>query len=358
MKHGLILSVVLGASVLTGCRQDIQFSDSIDLEFDLFRSGDQLHSPYVAGAEFQICADAARDRQLDGTSLRSSDPDNFRVGETTVSDDGDQICATAEALTSGKVEIQVVDDGDVVASAELDIRTPDRAELYAAGPLLADREGDDALTERPKMLEGGTATFQVRYFDGETRLHGQGALQVESTDELGAEAVGTVLFEDREWLRVTAGVEGEQELELATPDGVFQTLEIDVVGEDAIADVAMHGSDEREREAGDLLMVYAQAYGESDEPIYGVEYEWSLAGQGEPDQGDMFRYEFDPAEREDLVARHGDLDATVEIRAGEGYVDSSNNVGCSIGGRSGGAWALMLLAFGGLARRRRSHVGR
>lgn len=354
----LTLALVLGSTALAGCAQDIQFSDTIDLEFDLLRRSDSLHTPYVVGAEFSLCADSAREGQLRGMSLRASDPVRLEVGPTEIFDDEDHMCAPATALASGDVTLEVVDDGDVVASVDLEIRAPDRAELLAAGPLLVGRSDLDPRTEQPQILDGGTATFQVRYFAGQTRLHGQGALRVESTEALSAEAVGTVLFEDREWLRITPHQTGTATLPLATDAGPFQTLTVEVVDEDAIADVALHGGDERDRKAGDPMVVVAQAYDEDDRSIYGVEYEWSLDGHAEPGTGDLFRYDFDPSRREELVALHGDLDAHVEISAGEGEVDSSNDVGCSMGGRSGGRWALLLLGVIGLRRRPRGRRAR
>ncbi|MEM6991007.1 MAG: hypothetical protein AAF721_10930, partial [Myxococcota bacterium] len=307
----LAVAAVLGAVALSGCGQDIQFSDSIDLEFDLFRQGDDLHTPYVVGADFSICADSARKRQLDGTELASGDPSVFEVGATDVNEDGDQICASVIALEEGPVEILVLDDGDVVASAQLDVRAPSRAELYAAGPVLADRPGESGRTEAPQILEGGTATFLVRYFDGDTQLHGSGALKVESSEELALEPLETIFFEDREWLRISPSEVGAFDVELATPAGPFAELPVVIVADDAIADVAVLGSDESAREAGDPMMVYAQAYDEDDGFIYGVDYEWTLGGEAEPGTGDLFRYDYDPAEREELVARHGDLDAAV-----------------------------------------------
>lgn len=345
--------MALTSATLAGCGQDVQFSDSIDLEFDLLRQGDQLHTPYVVGADFSLCADSAREGELAGMRLRSGDPDRLSVGVTDANDDEDQICATVQALEVGEVEVEVVDDDEVVASVVVEIRAPDRVELLAAGPMLADRPDLDPQVEQPKILDGGTATFLVHYFDGEARLYGQGALEVESTDALSAQPVGTVFFEDREWLRISANEEGIASLELATPAGVFAELMVEVVGEDAIADVALHGSDERDREDGDSMVVYAQAYDEDDGYVFGVEYEWSLGGDTEPGAGDLFRYDYDSSRREQLVARHGDLDAAAEIHAGEGYVDSSNELGCSMGGRSGGAWGLLMLLTAGLGRRAR-----
>lgn len=348
-----IALLALGLLGAQGCNDDIQWRDSIDLEFDLFRTGDHVHSPYVVGATLTLCADAARDGELRGGELRSSDPGVLRVGATEPDDDDRVLCADVEALRAGEVEVEVVDDGDVIASIALEVGAPDRAEVLAAGPLLLERDDLDAEADRPRILAGGTATFEIRYFAGETRLHGQGALVVDDADAVEAQPVGTVVFEDREWLRITPSEPGSFDLELATPAGPFQTLTIDVVEEEDIADVALHGRDESGREKGDPMIVYAQAHDEDDAPIFGVEYEWSLAGEAEPGTGDLFRYEFDPSEPRSLVARHGDLETEVEIHAGEGVVDSSGEVGCSVAGRRGGGWALVLLVAGVLVRRRR-----
>lgn len=349
----LAIALFLGGLTATGCSQDIQFSDSIDFEFDLFRRSDNLNGPYVVGSSFTICADSARERELLGTELRSSDPDVVRITGSDVDEDGDHVCANAETLTEGEFEVLVVEDGDVLASASLEVRAPDRFELYAAGPRLTDREELDVEVTRPQVLAGGKATFQVVYFDGETRLSGEGALKVESTDDLTARQVGTVMTEDREWLQLEPHAEGSYTLELATPAGEFAELEIDVVSEDAIADVELHGGDETGRDAGDPMVVYAQAVDEDDVLIYGVDYEWSLGGEAEDERGDMFRYEIDLSESKELIARRGDLSTAVGISAGEGTVDSSNEVGCSIGGRRGGGWALGMLVIAGLVSRRR-----
>ncbi|MCX4240236.1 hypothetical protein [Paraliomyxa miuraensis] len=353
MSLALRSCLVLGLLATSACGQEVRFTDSIDLTFDLFRQSDALHTPYVVGAEFRVCADALDDHALSGMTLRSSDDSTLELGLTDENEDGDRLCTSATARAAGEVEILVMDADDEVASALVEVRAPDRVELYAAGPLLVDRDDLDPRVDRPKVLAGGTATFEVRYFDGDTRLHGQGALVVRGGADVRAEAVGTVVFEDREWLRLTPSEEGEHELGLATPAGDLPPVRIDVVSEDAIADVSLHGGDEGQRSEGDPMVVYAQAYDEDDAPIYGVEYEWSLGGVPEPGTGDLFRYDLDLSQRNELTAHLGELDATAQIHAGEGEVDSSNEIGCTIGGRRGGPWALLMLVAGIAARRRR-----
>lgn len=344
---------LLALTALGGCSEAIHFSDSIDLVFDLFRQNDELHSPYVVGASFRLCADARNEGALSGGALRSSDASILELGPSEEGDEGRQLCADVVARAAGEVDVSVEVEGVPLSSTDLEVRAPDRVELYAAGPLLVAREDIDAGVERPQILAGGTATFEVRYFAGETRLHGQGALAVDGSEGVHAEAIGTVLGEDREWIRVMPSEEGEHELVLSTPAGRLPSLPIDVVGEEAIADVALHGTDESGHTKGDSLVAYAQAYDEDDAPIYGVEYEWSLGDAAVEGTGDLFRYDLDPAQPQQLKARRGDIDAAAEIHAAEGVVDSSNDVGCTIAGRRGGTWALVLLVAGAAARRRR-----
>ena len=151
----LTLALFLGGLTATGCGQDIQFSDSIDFEFDLFRRGDNLNGPYVVGSSFSICADSARERELLGTELRSSDPDVVRISGSDVDEDGDHVCAQAETLTVGEFDVLVVEDGDVLASASLEVRAPDRVEIYAAGPRLTNRDELDVEVLRPQVLVDG-----------------------------------------------------------------------------------------------------------------------------------------------------------------------------------------------------------
>lgn len=344
---------LLALAALGGCSEQIHFSDSIDLELDLFRQHDELHSPYVVGASFRLCADARNEGALSGGALRSSDASILELGTTEEDDEGRRLCADVVAREAGEVDVSVEVEGLTISSTDLEVRAPDRVELYAAGPSFVGRDDIDALVEQPQVLAGGTATFEVRYFSGQTRLHGQGALSVDGSGGVHAEAIGTVLTEDREWIRITPSEEGEHEIALSTPAGPLDPLQITVVGEEAIVDVALHGTDESGHAKGDSLVAYAQAYDEDDAPIYGVEYEWSLGGEVVEGTGDLFRYDLDPSQPQRLRARRGELDVDVEIHAAEGVVDSSNDVGCTIAGRRGGAWALLLLVAGAAARRRR-----
>lgn len=344
---------LMALTALGGCSEAIHFSDSIDLVFDLFRQNDELHSPYVVGASFRLCADARNEGALSGGALLSSDASILELGPTEEDDEGRQLCADVVARTAGEVHVSVEVEGLPLSSTDLEVRAPDRVELYAAGPLLVARDDIDALVQQPQIIAGGTATFEVRYFAGETRLHGQGALSVDGNGGVHAEAISTVLSEDREWIRITPSEEGEHEIALSTPAGSLEALRIDVVGEEAIVDVALHGTDESEHVKGDEMVAYAQAYDEDDAPIYGVEYEWSLGDESMEGAGDLFRYDLDPSQPQQLKARRGELDAGAEIHAAEGVVDSSNDVGCTIAGRRGGTWALLLLVAGAAARRRR-----
>jgi MYXO-CTERM domain-containing protein len=74
-------------------------------------------------------------------------------------------------------------------------------------------------------------------------------------------------------------------------------------------------------------------------------------GASEPGEGDLYRYEFDGSALDDVTATYGDRSATAQIHAGEGYVDSSNDIGCATTRGSPMAALLAILALGATRRR-------
>lgn len=350
--------LVLG---LAGCGADFQFSDSVDLNLDfrlLARDNDRLNTPYVAGAKMDLYADDVRPRHetdFGDWSLASSDPDVLRIDLVEVdSDDPDHVRAEAVAVGQGVADLLLLDaSGDVVSSTEVPVRFPDRVELLAAAPVFLGREDIPADISSPRVLVDGEATFLVRYYEGEQRLYGNGTLEVEPGEGVDAWTDRSYMFEDRDWLGVVPEEVGSHTVDLLAAGRRFTDVEVDGVGPEAVAYVGLHGQDESKAESGDTLLVIAQAYDEASERIFGVEYSWDLAGRDEPGLGDMFRYEYDPEALSTLGANFEDARAEAEIRGVEGYVDSSNDVGCSVAKRGrtplGG---LGLLALVGFVRRR------
>jgi MYXO-CTERM domain-containing protein len=261
--------------------------------------------------------------------------------------------ARSTMVAAGVADLLLVDDtGDVVASVEVPVHFPTHAELHAAAPVFLGREDVPADTPRPRVLAGGEATFLVRYYDGDTRLYGNGALDVVAGERTEAWVAHSYLFEDRDWLKVRPDELGPDEVELLAGGRSFSTVEVEGVGPEAVSWVELHGDDESKAEAGDNLLVIAQAHADDAAPIYGVEYAWDIGGRDETGLGDMYRYEYDPDARATLVADFEGARAQADIRGVDGYVDSSNAVGCRVGGPpSTPGWALGLLALVAVATR-------
>lgn len=323
---------------------EIRFADSVDLELD-FRttSGSSLHAPYVEGAMLRVHArDAAvRDAiDLDGYTLASSDEEVLAIEP-----EGDA-SANAHAAGHGVADLLLLDpDGEVIASAEVEVRTPTRAVLHAAAPLFLHR--DDVPTEAfdPAIVAGGLATFAVSYYDGATQLHGSGTLGVASGVGVDARTADTHLFEERDWLSIAPQSAGLHDLELSAEGKPFAHVQVEAVDTEAIADLELRGQNESRAKPDDELVVIAQAYDDEGDRIFGAAFDWELAGAPDGEKGDLYRYAYRPADGKPLAASFGELRSEAMIHADRGEVDSSNHIGCSVNGRTSWTSALGLLVL-------------
>lgn len=381
--HLMLAGVTL--TTLTACGPKIRFSDSVDWEFDLRLSrvyDDRLHGPYVAGASFSIHVyDVTDDNDLDGWRIESQNPEVLEIVEQYVEqddlddddksdDENDVIVAKVHAAGEGTAIIEVYDDsGDFVRATEVEVMQPDRIELRAAGPLFVNQEGEvvpSLVDSTPKLLSGGTATFLVEWFKGEQKLNGAGTLGVapghEAIDDLWVRQ--TYLDEDRDWLTVTMaeGLSAADSvvtpIEFSANGYPVQTVDFSVVGPEAITRVEVRGESEADAGDDELLVVLAQAFDESDESIWGVAFDWDLDGYDEPGEGDLFRYWFRKGAWSTLGAEYNGVRGETQIQGTEGFVDSSNDIGCFCAAepRAPGreiAFGLLGLAALGLVRRRR-----
>lgn len=351
-------SCLAGLLALTGC-DGVRLADSVDLVFDfnlLDGPSDELHSPYVAGAELDLYTINVDAEDEVGLSIRSSDASVLSIDAMPRAG-----VASATATGAGEVELFVRDERETeLHRTVVEVVAPDRADLLAHGPMIVDREElQPESTDEIRVLVGGTGTFLVRWFADQRRLFGHGALTTESDPGVMARPRRSYVFEDREWVSFSATEEGRHEVRLLANGELVRTITVIGVVEEDIDDVRLHGMDESDAAEGQGLVVYAQAYTEDDVPIYGVEYEWDIDGETEDGLGDLFRYRFTPGVTGELCARHGMFEAITTISANEGFVDSSNDIGCAVG-RGEPTWiALPLVAvlFSMLwARRRRSHT--
>lgn len=349
--------VLFAAAGLSACG-GLRFTDDVDLTLDFFpfvpfATSDQLHTPYVQGAD--VTAYVRRwqgDRPMTGAWAESSDENVFEVLEVAFIDDGETLQIQGRATGPGEADLLVYhSDGDLWDTATVEVGFPTRAELHASGPMFVDLDGS---TEDPRVLVDGTATFQVRYFDGEEQLWGNGTLSIDADPALAAETDRTFLFENREWVRVTPEALGSHELDVYVDGTFLQTVAFEAVDAAAVDGVRIFGRDESGAEADDWLVLLAQSYDTAGERIYGVEYQWEIDGIGQFGEGDLYRYQYDPDHEADVVAEFDGHVAQVTANVGAGYVDSSNNIGCNGLGALPGGFGALLWALPAVLRRRRT----
>lgn len=355
-KTFALLAALLLAS---GCTR-IRLLDDIDLTFDftpLLGPSNLLHQPYVVGSDMNIFVDHTDNKKdLTGWSLRSSDEAIFVVDAPSFSRfDKDDFSVHCHAVGPGTAQLEVLDEhGHVKHRTSVEVALPTRVDFLAHGPLLVEHPSLDPLTPEPRVLAGGTATFLVRYYDQNELLYGNGALIAASTSDVSATTPETWLFEDRDWLQITPHQAGDTTLPLQVGTHSIPSLTIHAVPQTDITEIRILGENESRAHKGEWLVALAQAYDAQARPIFGVEYDWELDGNAELGEGDLYRYEYDPKQKRSLEAHNGPLDAVATIHGEDGFVDSSNRIGCRIVTASASLGQLLLLgAAVALARRRR-----
>lgn len=364
------LCLLLLGSLLAACSYDLY--DDVDLTLNfapLVGPSEALHSPYVKGARFSVFLgeQGSVNHIGDGWRLESDQPAVLAISDVRRKEyeqDGKKrtyLQAAATALEEGQAAIIVRDgDGAEVFRGTIEVLRPDRIELLAHGPLLIERPADQALTPSLQVLTGGTATFLARYFRGDRQLFGNGTLSVAASaaNEVTAQVRRTFLFEDRDWLSVSAQREGTSQLELQAAGESISRVTVIGLSEAALAQVQLSQAERVTRgdsKDGRQEVVLAEAFDRSGQPVYGVTFSWSFGGTPQTGEGDLYRYEFKHGMRRMLSAQHGAMAANLMIEGKPGYVDSTNNIGCAMGGRAGGGGitaALLALAAVVLRRRR------
>jgi hypothetical protein len=329
-RHTPPIALVLGAGLLFGaCARDVQFKDDFALRFDLRGVGgaDKLATPYVEGAPVRITVTGGRDVTI--LELTSTDPDVFRIDSASRSSDDVTLECTAVSAGTATIEAHTL-DGKLVDTVSIAVGRPDRVELH--GPSALSRvDGDDPI-EAPAVLLGGEAAFEVRYFEGDTRLFGNDVLEIDVGSALTAWSDTSWLGENREWLHVVPEAlcaDDACALELSVGGRSLSAPAITVVEPTAIASVSLDAPDESAAEDEDSLTVVARAETATGERVYGVAFDWTHDTLAQTGEGDLFRYTFDSSRQAlPLEATFDGMSATVDIR-GQGSVASSTQTGCS-----------------------------
>jgi uncharacterized protein (TIGR03382 family) len=334
----LALLVALCGLGAVGCGPTVTVRDNVDIDWDfieLIGPSNSMHTPYVVGASMEIYVHSTdEDEKMNGWTVESSDTSIFSV-DPPQRDDHKRLYVVGHANGDGVAQLIVRDSGkNVQTRYPVEARLPDRAQIMAHGLLIIGKSETEASVNEVRLLEGGTATFLIRYYLGDRTLYGNGALSVDAPSGVTATTPRTWLFEPRDWLQVTPLQVGTSSLALKVNGQHFADVPLTVVDSTAVASVRILGADESHAKKGDWLVALGQASDSQSNLIYGVEYSWDIDGQAQTgwdgsNKGDLYRYKFDPAVPKMLAATYGSVSAVAMIHWGGGYVDSSNNIGCS-----------------------------
>jgi hypothetical protein len=366
--------VVVAVALAAGCNNQTQrVTMQDDFDIDLFGPHtDDLHTPYVIGAQFSIDVTTHDGSSTVGWTLQSSNPKVFSVG-TSPSQPASATAAPTSfsepvtAIGAGQATLTVLDGGGkVVDSHQVTVGVPDSVQLYAHGLLLAGDSDDQARVSVARVASGGEATFLVRYFEAGTELSGSGALAPTATGSLTTSTTQSTLATARDWLLVDGAAPGGGQVSLVVGGQTLGSLPVTVVAAGAIQSLGLAKQDDSHASDGQTLYVIGRAFDDQKNDVYGASYQWSFGGTalsgsqpGVPT--DVLSYQFKGSASGTVQASLGTLDAstTVHAEASSVAVSSTADVGCSVGGApgagfTGGAAALGLVAIAAGAVRRRS----
>jgi hypothetical protein len=325
-----LIGLALGAG---GCPA-VAVVDDVDLELNftpILGPSDALHAPYVVGSSMHLYLDTQNVGRTRRWTIESDAPSIFTVDPPSYDSEGDFKSARGHAVGVGVANLRVLDDeGHLRRTIPITVAQPTSIAIDHHGPLLVKRSDLRSDWGDGRIVVGGTSTYLATYFAGPDRLSGNGALSARVAS--GGATVNverSYLFEDRDWLQVTATQAGPFSVELIVGGEVVRVLEGVAVPASDVADVRIYGEDESKAVKGEWLVALAVATDASGRIIWGVEYDWEVDGQREAGQGDLYRYPYDPRKRHMVAATYGDHSAVAMIHGGDGFVDSTNRIGCS-----------------------------
>jgi hypothetical protein len=372
-RPALLLPLCLG---LLACGPRIYFSDDEGGPRpggSTFDHPDELSLPYAQGTRVNIAIRGIED--IGAWQVRSDAPAVFSVDRVSLRDR--RLIAECTAAGEGEAGIRLLDDkGAEQRSARVRVRAPDRARLFAHGPLrIAGRQessfpGTEVLDAR--ILAGGKGAFAVAYYRGGERLYGRGVFQSEAPAGVKVEPATTAGFGVNEWIFLTPQAGGPYTLRLRHKAAQILDMPVIAVPEADLAAFTLveEQSDQAAaRKAGDEIWVLAEARDRAGRQVHGLYATWKLDGAAQvgrdnnvmKTQGDLYRYEYAPTQApRQLQASAGRLQAAFQVQAAKGYVEDTTYLGCSVAGpgrRAGGSGAVLLVsalvAFALLVRRRR-----
>jgi hypothetical protein len=325
----------------------VTMADAFDL--DIFGAHvNELHTPYVAGASFNITVGSDDPRSGAGWTLSSSDPDVIRVTSPLLGGS-----ATVGTRRPGQATLSVIDEsGAVLTSRVVTVAVPDQVNLYAQGLLLTGAPDSVAQLTQASVVRGGEATFLARYFSQGTELYGNGVLQSTATAGVTTTTVSPVFASDRDFLQIAPSPESEPldvaMVSLLVDQAVVGQVPITVVDGASITHVTVLPQPTDNPQQGDSLLLYAHAVDETSTEVYGASFSWRVDGQAswesQPADGgfvdsssavgsqpaDLFFYTFDPSATETVAAELDGFAPQIIVHGHGGTVGSTAEVGCSV----------------------------
>lgn len=376
------LATLLLCLGLPACGPNLYFDDDeggTRQDGSPFGHPDELSLPYAQGTRVNIAIQGIED--IGAWQVRSDAPAVFSVDRVSLRDR--RLIAECTARAEGETGIRLLDDkGAEQRSARVRVRAPDRARLFAHGPLrIAGRQessfpGTEVLDAR--ILAGGKGVFAVAYYRGGERLYGRGVFQSEAPAGIKVEPASTAGFGVNEWIFLSPQPGGPYTLRLRHQATQILDMPVIAVPEADLAALTLVEQQDAQagaRKAGDEIWVLADARDGAGRQVHGAYATWKLDGAAQvgrdnnvmKTQGDLYRYEYAPGQApRQLQASAGRLQATIQVSAAKGYVEDTTYLGCSVaapgrGARGGSGPALLVFSLSlcslwalGLARRRRA----
>ena len=322
---------------------------------------EDLHTPYVAGAKFDInVATTGYSSVSTAWTLTSSDPTVLRVDTQST-----QLDFHVTAVGTGHATLTVADaSGKVLDQHDIDVAEPDSVQLAAHGLLLAGQSDSQAQVTQASLVAGGTATFLVRYYKGSQELYGNGAVTTTSTGAVTATTRTSSFSDARDWVELDAGQAGTGQVALAVGGQTVATIPAQVVAPNVIASIGALAQDTTGAKDGDTLYVFARAFDAQGGDLYGASFSWQVAGvtigaTASSAPSDVLTYSYKGSADETLSVVLDGHSSSIDVHGTGGTIGSTENVGCSVakapgdGAAPGGVMVLALAAAGVFAARRR-----
>ena len=341
---------------MTGCfaPDEVSFSDDLDFTLNIGiweAPADALHQPYVEGTSVGIWM------RVHGSSLDvldavpiSTDESVFEIESSWTNRDTVYVSGIARGHGSAELEVYASDAlDDVIATAPLEVRSPDAITLHPSGSVLIGKSSEAIdLQGGTQVSVGGSTTFLVRYSHDGDRLYGNNVLGAQAIDDgVSTSLHQTYLFENDEWLQITLHDLGPQEVSLEVMGEPTQSVYFRGVAPEDVTGFSLVAQSESGAKAGEILRVLARAEDASGETIHGMTFGWTLAGNPIAGSGDIYQYTYDPAvDRTRLEANAIGMARDIDIRQSDGNLMDSNRVlGCQgSSSPSGSAWMVFVIA--------------